>query len=102
MFHKGGIQLVVTPINLLGELNVNDHVSKGFTAIAISAENATKKNFKVSTLTHPIEKYPSHTLRILRKGSTMWYTPMWSFLMKSRFILTICGSHTCLRTVLSV
>jgi ATP-dependent DNA helicase RecQ len=50
LFHKGGIQMVVTPLNLLGTLNVDDLASKGFTAIAISAENATKKNFKVNTL----------------------------------------------------
>ena len=50
LFHKGGVQMVVTPLNLLGTVNVDDLVSKGFTAIAISAENATKKNFKVNTL----------------------------------------------------
>jgi len=39
LFHKGGIQMVVTPLNLLGTLNVDDLVSKGFTVITISARS---------------------------------------------------------------
>jgi hypothetical protein len=52
--------MVVTPLNLLGTLNDDDLVSKGFTAITISAENATKKNFKVNTLLHSIRKQKIH------------------------------------------
>ena len=60
LFHKGGVQMVVTPLNLLGTENVDDLVSKGFTVIAISAENATKKNFKVNTLLHSIKRQKIH------------------------------------------
>ena len=60
LFHKGGVQMVVTPLNLLGTVNVDDLVSKGFTAIAISAENATKKNFKVNTLLRSIKRQKIH------------------------------------------
>src|ERR1700722_18552817 len=58
--HKGGIQMVVTPLNLLGLLNVDDLVSKGFMVIAISAENATKKNFKGNTLLRSIKRQKIH------------------------------------------
>ena len=60
LFHKGGVQMVVTPLNLLGTVNVDDLVSKGFTAIAISAENATKKNFKGNTLLRSIKRQKIH------------------------------------------
>ena len=46
--HKGGIQMVVTPLNLLGTLNVDDLVSKGFTAIAISAEKRCRGRYLVN------------------------------------------------------
>ena len=52
--------MVMTPLNLLGTENVDDLVSKGFTAITISAENATKKNFKVKTLLHSIKRQKIH------------------------------------------
>ena len=69
--HKGGIQMVVTPLNLLGTLNVDDLVSKGFTAIAISAENATKKNFKVNTLLHSTRKQNIHHVNISKISNVL-------------------------------
>jgi|SRR5882762_1662028 len=64
LLHKGGVQMVVTPLNLLGTVNVDDLVSKGFTVIVISAENATKKNFKVNPLLHSIRKQKIHYISL--------------------------------------
>ena len=56
--------MVVTPLNILGTVNVDDLVSKGFTVIVISAEHATKKNFKVNPLLHSIRKQKIHYISL--------------------------------------
>ena len=48
LFNKGGIQVVVTPLNILGDQNINDLKARGVLDIAISAKNATKQNFEVN------------------------------------------------------
>jgi hypothetical protein len=48
LFFERGIQIIVSPLNILGKQNVDDIVPKGFSAIALSAETATHQNFKVS------------------------------------------------------
>ena len=48
LFNKGGIQVVVTPLNILGDQNINDLRARGVSGIAISAENAMKQNFEVN------------------------------------------------------
>ena len=48
LFDKGGIQVVVTPLNILGDQNINDLKARGVSGTAISAENATKQNFEVN------------------------------------------------------
>ena len=48
LFKKGGIQVVVTPLNILGDQNINNIMARGVSGIAISAENATKQNFEVN------------------------------------------------------
>lgn len=42
-----GIQIIVTPLNILGTQSVNALAKVGINAIAITAETATPKNFKV-------------------------------------------------------
>ena len=59
LFHKGGVQMVVTPLNLVGTVNVDYPMSMSSTVVAILAENATKKNFKVKTLLHSIRRQKS-------------------------------------------
>jgi superfamily II DNA helicase RecQ len=57
LFSKGGIQVVVTPLNILGDQNINDLKARGVSSIAISAENATKQSFEGNfylTLTHTL------------------------------------------------
>lgn len=47
LFRTEGIQLVITPLNLLGEQNVDSLAKLGINAITVTAENATRENFKV-------------------------------------------------------
>ncbi|KAI5999683.1 P-loop containing nucleoside triphosphate hydrolase protein [Pisolithus albus] len=45
LFRPGGIQIVVTPLNLLGKQNVASLVKAGIRAISISSETAIPSNF---------------------------------------------------------
>ena len=46
----GSIQIVVTPLNILGKQNVESLNKAGFKAIFISADMATAENFQVCQL----------------------------------------------------
>ncbi|KAG6380519.1 hypothetical protein JVT61DRAFT_8683 [Boletus reticuloceps] len=48
LFRLNGIQIVVTPLNLLGKQNAASLAKAGIRAIAISSETATLSNFAVS------------------------------------------------------
>jgi len=48
LFRMDGIQLVITPLNLLGKQNTTSLGIAGIPAIAINAETATTTNFLVS------------------------------------------------------
>jgi len=48
LFRNDGIQIIITPLNILGKQNVEDLAALGISGIALSAENATPANFKVS------------------------------------------------------
>ncbi|KAG1785093.1 uncharacterized protein HD556DRAFT_1250454, partial [Suillus plorans] len=48
LFQVNSIQLVVTPLNLLGKQNTMSLAKAGIRAIAINAETATAANFSVS------------------------------------------------------
>jgi len=50
LFRSGGVQIVVTPLNLLGKQNVASLAKAGIRAIAISSETAIPANFQVSHL----------------------------------------------------
>ncbi|KAG6370627.1 hypothetical protein JVT61DRAFT_11253 [Boletus reticuloceps] len=50
LFRPDGIQIVITPLNLLGKQNVAALERAHIPAISISAETATPANFHVSTL----------------------------------------------------
>ena len=50
LFQSGGIQIVVTLLNLLGKQNVASLARAGIWAIAISSETMTPANFQVSYL----------------------------------------------------
>jgi len=47
LFHPGGIQVVVTPLNMLGKQNVASLAKAGIQGIAINSETATLANFSV-------------------------------------------------------
>jgi len=49
LFHPQGIQIVVTPLNILGTQNVENLRQLGIHAIALNGETATTENFKVWT-----------------------------------------------------
>ena len=49
LFRKDGIQIIISPLNILGKQNVQDLAALGISGIALSAENATPANFKAST-----------------------------------------------------
>ena len=48
LFHTGGIQIVVTPLNLLGKQNAQALAKAAIRAIAINSETASDKNIAVS------------------------------------------------------
>jgi len=50
LFRSGGIQIIVTPLNLLGKQNVASLARAGIRTIAISSETASPANFQVSYL----------------------------------------------------
>lgn len=47
LFCPKGIQIVVTPLNILGQQNVDDLARVGIKAISLNAKTATAENFKV-------------------------------------------------------
>lgn len=47
LFRPDGIQIVVTPLNILGQQNVDTLANAGVKGIFISAKTATKRNFEV-------------------------------------------------------
>lgn len=48
LFRPNGIQIIITPLNVLGVQNTKQLADLGIRAIAISAKTATAKNFQVS------------------------------------------------------
>ena len=50
LFVPEAIQIVVTPLNILGKKNVETLAKVGIKAISITAETATAENFRVSIL----------------------------------------------------
>ena len=54
LFCNDGIQIIISPLNILGTQNVNELAAVGIPAIAITADTATYQNFKVILdLTYP-------------------------------------------------
>jgi len=51
LFCPDGIQIVVTPLNLLGKQNAASLAKAGIRAIAVSSEMATSTNFTISNTT---------------------------------------------------
>lgn len=47
LFRPQGIQVVITPLNVLGGQNAKELARLGISAITICAKTATKKNFQV-------------------------------------------------------
>jgi len=54
LFRKDGIQIVITPLNILGKQNVKSLAVMGIQGITVTAENATRQTFKVSMTCHHI------------------------------------------------
>ena len=50
LFQPEGIQMVVTPLNILSKQNVNTLANVGINAISVMAETATAATFQVSLL----------------------------------------------------
>jgi len=48
LFREDGIQIIMSPLNILGKQNVEDLAALEISRIALSAENATPANFKVN------------------------------------------------------
>jgi superfamily II DNA helicase RecQ len=51
LFKKDGIQIVITPLNILGKQSVNSLAAMGIQGVTVTAENATRQTFKVSIIT---------------------------------------------------
>jgi superfamily II DNA helicase RecQ len=52
LFKKDGIQIVITPLNILGKQNVDSLAAMGIQGITVTAENTTRQTFKVSIMCH--------------------------------------------------
>lgn len=52
LFVPEGIQLVITPLNILGQQNVDTLAKVGISGISITAETATEANFQVNLFQH--------------------------------------------------
>ena len=50
LFREDGIQIVVTPLNILGTQNKAELASYGISAIAVSAETASPRLFEVQLI----------------------------------------------------
>ena len=48
LFIPDGIQIVVTPLNILGKQNVDTLAKVGINAVSVTAETATAATFQVS------------------------------------------------------
>jgi superfamily II DNA helicase RecQ len=48
LFKADGIQLIISPLNILGDQNVAQLADMGIKGIAITSETATYQNFQVS------------------------------------------------------
>lgn len=57
LFREDGIQIVVTPLNLLGTENVAELASHGFRACEVRAETATPKLFQARVWTYLRDSY---------------------------------------------
>ena len=68
LFKGDGIQIVVTPLNILGKQNVESLAKMGIRGITVTAENATMQTFKVINYTKKPEfisyLYIDRTLKI--------------------------------------
>ena len=51
LFKKDGIQIVITPLNILGKQSVDSLAGMGIQGVTVTAENATRQTFKVSIIT---------------------------------------------------
>jgi superfamily II DNA helicase RecQ len=56
LFNKDGIQVVITPLNILGKQNVESLKAMGIQGITVTAENAHKQTFKVGLQHHIVAK----------------------------------------------
>ena len=52
LLKRDGIQIVITPLNILGKQNVNSLAAMGIQGITVTVENATRQTFKVSITCH--------------------------------------------------
>jgi superfamily II DNA helicase RecQ len=60
LFRLDGIQIIITPLNILGKQNVDALAALGIKGIALSAETATVENFKVGSLHTLITEMLTH------------------------------------------
>jgi len=72
LFRSDGIQIIVTPLNLLGQQNVESLAKAGIRAIAISAETATASNLHVSSSSRRLYQSHLYTGRQLANFITAW------------------------------
>ena len=48
LFIKDGIQIIITPLNILGKQSVDSLAAMGIQGVTVTALNATRQTFKVS------------------------------------------------------
>jgi superfamily II DNA or RNA helicase len=56
LFRKDGIQVVITPLNILRKQNVESLKAMGIQGITVTAENAHKQTFKVGLPCHIVAR----------------------------------------------
>src|SRR6267154_5366199 len=54
LFKKDGIQIVITPLNILRKQNVASLAAMGIEGVTVIAENTNRQTFKVSIMCHHV------------------------------------------------
>ncbi len=71
LFRPSGIQVIVTPLNILGTQNKKQLLDVGIEAVVISGDTASPENFQVCTDGMHPQRYPAHLFCRLRAHSNM-------------------------------
>ncbi|EIW61392.1 P-loop containing nucleoside triphosphate hydrolase protein [Trametes versicolor FP-101664 SS1] len=96
LFRPRGIQLVITPLNILGTQNKKQLHDMGISAVVLSGETATRENFKAAgTLSHGVVVLnPEIAFRNKRSYEWLWMNKNFT----SRLISVVWDEAHCIKS----